>query len=273
MRPTVYLVDPGQSKRKGSLTDIVHIMLIKAGYLLLVGALYVAGQTVSSEAENVSEEINSVPDVTDTDSEVNDFKQSLSDLGKKIFLNKVAAANEAAKWATATSQFSSPFVRDFNNLEEPLNTNRKRFDWPGRDTEDKERQQNINNRDAGDEIAKWAPLVFSIFGRDTDKLVEQLNKRDTADDIATWLPIAISLLDFFGRDTDKLVEQLNKRDTTDDIETWLPIAISLLDFFGRDTDKLVEQLNKRDTADDIETWLPIAISLLDFFWQRYRHAS
>ncbi|KAI8741842.1 hypothetical protein BgiBS90_034818, partial [Biomphalaria glabrata] len=59
--------------------DIVHIILIKAGYLLLVGAFYVAGQTVSSETENVSEEINSVPDVTGTDSEVNDFKQSLSD--------------------------------------------------------------------------------------------------------------------------------------------------------------------------------------------------
>ncbi|KAK6978576.1 hypothetical protein BgiMline_019508, partial [Biomphalaria glabrata] len=61
------------------LTDIVHIMLIKAGYLLLVGAFYVAGQAVSSETEYVSKETNSVPDVTDTDSEVNDFKQSLRD--------------------------------------------------------------------------------------------------------------------------------------------------------------------------------------------------
>ncbi|KAK6978573.1 hypothetical protein BgiMline_019505, partial [Biomphalaria glabrata] len=61
------------------LTDIVHIMLFKVGYLLLIGALYVAGQTVPSATENASEETNSLPDETDTDSKVNDLKDSLSD--------------------------------------------------------------------------------------------------------------------------------------------------------------------------------------------------
>ncbi|KAI8741843.1 hypothetical protein BgiBS90_034819, partial [Biomphalaria glabrata] len=57
---------------------------------------------------------------------------------KKIFSNKLAAANEVAKWTPVVSPFTSLFVRDFQNLEEPVNANRKRLAWPGRDAENEE---------------------------------------------------------------------------------------------------------------------------------------